>query len=90
MIAAEDALPLSDLRPGAVPGFHAASDSLEFLNPAKEKQMNWMLLLSIALVVFWVVARALGWMLGVALHLFWIAAVVLFVIWLIQKFKPGA
>jgi len=52
--------------------------------------MNWMLLLAIALVVFWIVARALGWVLGLALHLFWIAAVVLLIIWMIQKFKPGA
>jgi hypothetical protein len=49
--------------------------------------MNWLLLLAIVLVVLWVAAEVLGWVLGAALHLLWIAALVLFAIWLVQKVR---
>lgn len=49
--------------------------------------MNWLLMIAIVLVVLWVLARVLGWVLGAALHLLWIAAIVMFVIWLIGKFR---
>lgn len=49
--------------------------------------MNWLLLLAIVLVVLWVAAEVLGWVIGAALHLLWIAALVLFVIWLVRKVR---
>lgn len=52
--------------------------------------MNWLLWLAVILVVLWVVAEVLGWVLGAALHLLWIAAIVLFVIWLIGKVRTRA
>lgn len=47
--------------------------------------MNWLLTIAIVLVVLWVLAEVLGWVVGAALHLFWIAALVLLAIWLFQK-----
>ena len=49
--------------------------------------MNWLLILAIVLVVLWVAAEALGWVLGAALHLLWIAALVLFALWLFGKIR---
>lgn len=49
--------------------------------------MNWLLLLAIVLVVLWVAAEVLGWVIGAALHLLWIVALVLFAIWLFQKVR---
>lgn len=49
--------------------------------------MNWLLWLAIVLVVLWIAAEVLGWVLGAALHLLWIAAIVMFVIWLFQKLR---
>ena len=49
--------------------------------------MNWLLWLAIALVVLWVVAEALGWVLGVLLHLLWIGALVLVAVWLFRKLR---
>lgn len=51
--------------------------------------MNWLLTLAIVLVVLWILAEVLGWVLGVALHLLWIAAIVLFVIWLFNRLRAG-
>lgn len=49
--------------------------------------MNWLLTLAIILVVLWILAEVLGWVLGAALHLLWIAAIVLFVIWLYNRVR---
>lgn len=49
--------------------------------------MNWMLILAVVLVVLWVAARVLGWVLGAALHLLWIAALVMLVVWLVGKVR---
>jgi uncharacterized membrane protein required for colicin V production len=49
--------------------------------------MNWLLWLAIILVVLWVLAEVLGFVLGAALHLLWIAAIVLFVLWLVRKVR---
>ena len=49
--------------------------------------MNWLLWLAIILVVLWVLAEVLGFVLGAALHLLWIAAIVLFVLWLFRKVR---
>lgn len=47
--------------------------------------MNLLLVLAVVLLGLWVVAEMLGFVIGAALHLLWIAAVVLFVIWLVQR-----
>ncbi|MEX2582359.1 MAG: hypothetical protein WD766_03750 [Gemmatimonadota bacterium] len=47
--------------------------------------MNWLLILAILLIVFWVAAEVLGWVIGAALNLLWIAALVLLAIWIFQK-----
>lgn len=49
--------------------------------------MNWLLWAAIALVVLWVLAEALGWVLGALLHLLWIGALILFAVWLFQKLR---
>ena len=49
--------------------------------------MNWILWLAVVLVVLWVMARVLGFVLGAALHLLWIVALVLLVVWLFQKVR---
>lgn len=49
--------------------------------------MNWLLILAVVLVVLWLAAEVLGWVLGAALHLLWIAALVLFVVWLVGKVR---
>jgi len=49
--------------------------------------MNWMLFLAVALVVLWVLARILGWVLGAALNLLWIAALVLLALWVVGKVR---
>ena len=49
--------------------------------------MNWLLTLAIILVVLWILAEALGWVLGAALNLLWIAALVLLAIWLFGKVR---
>lgn len=49
--------------------------------------MNGLLLLAVALLVLWVLAEVLGWVLGAAVHLLWIAALVLLVLWAIGKFR---
>lgn len=49
--------------------------------------MNWLLGLAIVLVILWVLAEVLGWVLGAALHLLWIAAIVLFALWLLGKVR---
>lgn len=54
--------------------------------------MSWLLTIAIILVVLWVLAEVLGFVVGAALHLLWIAALVLLVLWAIGKFrsKPTA
>lgn len=52
-----------------------------------ENDMNWLLWAAIILVVLWVLAEVLGFVLGALLHLLWIAAIILFVMWLIGKFR---
>ena len=49
--------------------------------------MNWLLPLAVVLVVLWVAAELLGWVLGAALHLLWIAALVLVAVWLVQQVR---
>lgn len=47
--------------------------------------MNWLLTLAVILLVLWILAEVLGWVIGAALNLLWIAALVLLAIWLFQK-----
>lgn len=49
--------------------------------------MNWLLWVAIILVVLWVLAEVLGFVVGALLHLLWIAAIILFVMWLIGKLR---
>jgi uncharacterized membrane protein required for colicin V production len=49
--------------------------------------MNWLLWAAIILVVLWVLAEVLGWVLGALLHLLWIGAIILFVLWLVGKLR---
>jgi hypothetical protein len=49
--------------------------------------MNWLLWLAVALVVFWILAEVLGFVIGAAVNLLWIIALVLLVIWLYQKVR---
>jgi hypothetical protein len=49
--------------------------------------MSWLVVLAIVLVVLWILAELLGFVLGAALHLLWIAALVLLGIWLFRKMR---
>lgn len=49
--------------------------------------MNWLLTLAIILVILWILAEVLGWVIGAALHLLWIAALVLLAVWLFRKVR---
>lgn len=49
--------------------------------------MNWLLTLAIILVILWILAEVLGWVIGVALNLLWIAALVLLAVWLFRKVR---
>ena len=49
--------------------------------------MNGLLMIAAVLLVLWVLAELLGFVLGAALHLLWIAALVLIVVWAFQKFR---
>lgn len=49
--------------------------------------MNWLITLAIILVVLWILAEVLGFVVGAALNLLWIAAIVLGVLWLIGKLR---
>ena len=51
--------------------------------------MNWLLILAVVLVVLWIAAEALGWVLGAALNLLWIAALILAAVWIFQKFRAS-
>lgn len=52
--------------------------------PQGGKNMSWLVLLAIALVVLWILAQVFGFVLGAASNLLWIAALVLLAIWLFQ------
>jgi hypothetical protein len=49
--------------------------------------MNWLVIVAIVLVVLWAVAKAVGWVVGAALHLLWILALVLLAVWVFQKIR---
>lgn len=49
--------------------------------------MNWLLILAVFLLVLWIAAEILGWVIGAALHLLWIAALVLLAVWIYQKIR---
>lgn len=49
--------------------------------------MNWLLPLAVLLLVVWVAAELLGFVLGAALHILWIVALVLIVMWAFRKFR---
>lgn len=49
--------------------------------------MNWLAILAVILLALWILAEVLGWVIGAALNLLWIAALVLFAIWVFQKFR---
>ena len=51
--------------------------------------MNWLPMLAVVLIVIWVAAEVLGWVLGAALHLLWIGALVLLAFWLFQKMRAN-
>lgn len=71
----------------------SGSDSERFLHlpqsgsSTRRVELNWLLILAIVLVVLWVAAEALGWLIGAVLHLLWIVALVLFAIWVFQKLR---
>ncbi len=48
-----------------------------------------LLSLAIFLLILWIVLRVALALTGVFLHVIWILAVILFVIWLIGKFRGG-
>ena len=48
--------------------------------------MQTLLWLAGLLIVLWIAAQVLGFVLGAALHLLWIGALVLFAIWLVRRF----
>jgi hypothetical protein len=52
--------------------------------------MNWLLSLAMVLLVLWVLAQVLGWVLGAALQLLWIGALVLIAVWVFQKVSASA
>lgn len=49
--------------------------------------MNWLLWLAVALLLLWIVAEVIGWVAGALLNLLWILALVLLVVWLVQKIR---
>lgn len=49
--------------------------------------MNWLLPVAVLLLVLWVAARLLGWVIGAAFHLIWVIALVMIAIWLFQKVR---
>ena len=49
--------------------------------------MRWLPILAVALVVLWVAARLLGFVMGAALNLIWIAAILLFVVWVFGRLR---
>lgn len=49
--------------------------------------MNGLLVLAVILLVLWVLAEAMGWVLGALLNLLWIGALVLFVVWAVGWFR---
>lgn len=52
----------------------------------EEDPMQTLLWLAGLLIVLWIAAQVLGFVLGAALHLLWIGALVLFAIWLVRRF----
>ena len=56
----------------------------------REVTVNGLLVLAIVLVALWILAQALGWVVGAVLHLFWIVALVLLAIWLFKKMRTQA
>ena len=59
------------------------------LNFTLEDVMNWLPMLAVVLIVIWVAAEVLGWVLGAALHLLWIGALILLAFWLFQKMRAN-
>lgn len=51
--------------------------------------MNWLLWVAVLLVVLWVLAEVVGFVVGAALHLLWIIALVLAAMWLYQKIRAN-
>lgn len=49
--------------------------------------MNALLWIATALIVLWLLAEVLGFVIGAALHLLWIAALGLLALWLFQKMR---
>ena len=49
--------------------------------------MNWLVTLAVILVILWILAEVLGWVVGAALNLLWIAALVLLALWLFRKVR---
>lgn len=49
--------------------------------------MNKLLILAILLVIIWVILRVALALTGAFLHLLWIIAVVIFIVWLINKLR---
>lgn len=53
----------------------------------EEDVMNWMIPVAVLLIVLWVAARLLGWVIGAAFHLIWVIALIMIAIWLFQKVR---
>ena len=49
--------------------------------------MRWLPFLAIALIALWVAARVLGFLVGVSLNLIGIAAILLLVVWGMQRLR---
>jgi hypothetical protein len=47
--------------------------------------MNWLAILAIALIFFWIGARVLGFVLGAAFNLIWVLAIVLLAVSLLRR-----
>jgi hypothetical protein len=54
---------------------------------SQEDDMGLLPILAIVLLVLWVAAEGVGFVLGAALNLLWILAVVLLVVWAFQRFR---
>lgn len=51
--------------------------------------MSKLLILAVSLVILWVILRVALAITGVFLHLLWVAAIVLAIIWLVNKLRGG-
>jgi hypothetical protein len=51
--------------------------------------MNWLLIVGTLLVALWIVAEALGWVIGAVLNVLWIGALILAAVSVFQKLRAS-